>query len=150
MRTPRLSRCDSKHMRPGGLVSTSAPIFCVGQYLRRIFPCSTCSLTKFLRIEICLAFRTPSLPQIKAPWLSSRTIVVSCPHPSSLSKHRIQRMSFAPSDNATNSASVLWHNCQRLLYTIDLQLDLDLAVRYGRYSARASTRVRHVFCQPNG
>ena len=52
----------------------------------------------------------------------------------------------------------VWHNCQRLLYTLDLQLDLDLAVRYGpysvrariSYSARASTRVRHVCCQPNG
>ena len=33
--------------------------------------------------------------------------------------------------------TAVWHNCQLLLYTLDLQLDLDLAVRYGPYSVRA-------------
>ena len=73
---------------------------------------------------------------------------------------------FVPAKNARlppfkqtfQTSWLVWHNCQRLLYTLDLQLDLDLAVRYGpysvrartSYSARASTRVRHVCCQPDG
>ena len=39
-------------------------------------------------------------------------------------------------------ASTMWHNCQRLLYTLDMQLDLDLAVGYGPYSVRAHVSQR--------